>query len=57
MIVCNTARSNFVPVCISGVEARHIVSKMQHKVVIRNRMHITAIKIDYSEKMPDKTQI
>jgi len=59
MLVYNTARSNFVPMNMSGVEAAQILSKIQQKVVIRHRIHIAGMKLVYSgeEKMPDATQI
>jgi hypothetical protein len=43
---------------MSGVEAPQILSKLQQKVVIRHRIHVTGMKLDYYEKeMPDATQI
>ena len=50
VLVYSTARSDFVPVCMSGREVPKILSKIQQKVVIRHRIHAAGLKMDYSEK-------
>jgi membrane-bound ClpP family serine protease len=45
LVVYNIARSNFVPVNTSGVEAPQILGKLRQDVIIRHRIHITGKKL------------